>query len=143
MLITVRLFGAERFLLSCIMAVNMSLSLKEIIAEINNFASAREWDQFHTPKNLASSISIEASELLECFQWDNPPVDELIKDPQRLQKVKSELADVLNYTLRMCSILELNPIEIVTEKIQENEEKYPVNLSKGKSTKYTELRDEN
>lgn len=106
------------------------------------FAFERDWMQFHSPKNLAASISIEASELLECFQWDNPSANELIKDHQRLENVKSELADVLNYTLRMCSILGLNPIEIVTTKLQENEEKYPVNLSRGKSTKYTELRDE-
>ena len=122
---------------------NMSNGLNKIINMIDDFSNQRDWSQFHSPKNLAVSISIEANELLECFQWDNLPADELIKDPQRLEKVKSELADVLNYTLRMCSILELNPIEIVTEKIQENEEKYPVNLSKGKSTKYTELRDEN
>ena len=120
----------------------MALGLNKVTQMIDDFSNQRDWSQFHSPKNLAVSISIEANELLECFQWDNPPADELIKDPQRLQKVKSELADVLNYTLRMCSILGLNPIEIVTTKLQENEEKYPVNLSKGKSTKYTELRDE-
>jgi dCTP diphosphatase len=118
---------------------NMIIGLNKIINMIDDFSNQRDWSQFHSPKNLAVSISIEANELLECFQWDNPPADELIKDPQRLQKVKSELADVLNYTLRMCSILDLDPIEIVCQKLQENAKKYPVHLSKGKSTKYTEL----
>ena len=117
----------------------MSDDLKIITNMIDDFSNQRDWSQFHSPKNLAVSISIEANELLECFQWDNPPADELIKYPQRLQKVKSELADVLNYTLRMCSILDLNPIEIVSQKLQENAKKYPVRLSRGKSTKYTEL----
>lgn len=119
--------------------MDMSNDLKRITNMIDDFSNQRDWSQFHSPKNLAASISIEASELMECFQWDNPPADELIKDPQRLQKVKSELADVLNYTLRMCSILDLDPIEIVSQKLQENAEKYPVRLSRGKSTKYTEL----
>ena len=119
--------------------MDMSNDLKRITNMIDDFSNQRDWSQFHSPKNLAVSISIEANELLECFQWDNPPADELIKYPQRLQNVKSELADVLNYTLRMCSILDLDPIEIVSQKLQENAEKYPVRLSRGKSTKYTEL----
>lgn len=109
------------------------------MAKIDDFANERDWTQFHSPKNLAASISIEASELMECFQWDDPTTDELKVDARRLENVKSELADVLNYTLRLCSILELDPIEIVTKKLQENGKKYPVRLSKGKSTKYTEL----
>lgn len=113
--------------------------LESLTVKINKFATDRDWTQFHSAKNLAASISIEASELMECFQWDDPTTDELKVDSRRLENVKSELADVLNYTLRMCSILELDPIEIVTKKLQENAKKYPVRLSKGKSTKYTEL----
>lgn len=113
--------------------------LTELIGRIDQFATDRDWTQFHSVKNLAASITIEASELMECFQWDDPTVDELKLDARRLEQVKSEVADVLNYTLRLCSILELNPIEIVTEKLQENAKKYPIHLSKGKSTKYTEL----
>ena len=113
--------------------------LEELTKKIDQFAIDRDWTQFHSPKNLAASISIEASELMECFQWDDPTTDELKVDARRFENVKSELADVLNYTLRLCSILELDPIEIVTKKLQENGKKYPVRLSKGKSTKYTEL----
>ena len=113
--------------------------LEKLTATIDQFATDRDWTQFHSAKNLAASISIEASELMECFQWDDPTADELKMDARRLENVKSELADVLNYTLRLCSILELDPIEIVTKKLQENAKKYPVRLSKGKSTKYTEL----
>lgn len=113
--------------------------LEELTATINQFAIDRDWTQFHSPKNLAASISIEASELMECFQWDDPTADELKMDARRLENVKSELADVLNYTLRLCSILELDPIEIVTKKLRVNAEKYPVKKSKGSSKKYTEL----
>jgi dCTP diphosphatase len=113
--------------------------LEELTATINQFAIDRDWTQFHSAKNLAASISIEASELMECFQWDDPTADELKSDVRRLEQVKSEVADVLNYTLRMCSILELDPIEIVAKKLEENAKKYPIRLSKGKSTKYTEL----
>ena len=109
------------------------------MAKIDDFANERDWTQFHSPKNLAASMSIEASELLECFQWDDRTADELKMDARRFENVKSELADVINYSLRLCSILELNPIEIVTKKLHENAKKYPVRLSKGKSTKYTEL----
>jgi len=115
----------------------MSLSLKEIIAEINDFASAREWDQFHTPKNLASSIVIEAGELLECVQWDNPSCEELISDKDRITQIGEEIADVLNYSLRLCSLLNLNPLEELEKKLVKNESKYPVSSSKGTSQKYT------
>ena len=113
--------------------------LEELTKKIDQFAIDRDWTQFHSPKNLAASISIEASELMECFQWDDPTIDALKVDARRLENVKSELADVLNYTLRLCSILELDPIEIVTKKLQENGKKYPVNKSKGSSKKYTEF----
>ena len=119
-------------------AKNMS-DLEELMSKIDQFVTDRDWTQFHSPKNLAASMSIEASELLECFQWDDLTADELKMDARRFENVKSELADVINYSLRLCSILELNPIEIVTKKLHENAKKYPVRLSKGKSTKYTEL----
>ena len=117
----------------------MSNDLKRITNKIDDFSNLRDWTQFHSPKNLAASISIEASELLECFQWDDPTVDELKIDTRRLDNVKSEISDVLNYTLRLCSILDLDPIEIVSQKLQENAKKYPVRLSRGKSTKYSEF----
>ena len=104
--------------------------MKELMSEIDKFNKERDWDQFHTPVNLAKSISIEASELLECFQWsDNFEID----------SVKEELADVINYCLQMCIRLNLDPKEIVLDKMKKNALKYPVEKAKGKSTKYNKL----
>ncbi len=98
---------------------------------IDKFNKDRDWDKFHTPSNLAKSISIEANELLECFQWDN--------DNFNLQDVKEELADVMNYCLQMSMVLNMDIINIINEKMDKNEKKYPVNKAKGISTKYDKL----
>lgn len=98
---------------------------------IDKFNKDRDWDQFHTPSNLAKSISIEASELLECFQWDDNNYD--------LENVKEELADVANYCIQMSQVLNLDIIEIINEKIDKTEKKYPIEKAKGVSTKYTKL----
>lgn len=113
--------------------------IKEIIKEINKFASEREWDQFHSPKNIATSISIESAELLECFQWSDPEISEVLADDKLLKSVEEEIADVMIYSLRLCSILGSEPIKIMKSKLEKNTEKYPVSKSKGKSTKYHEL----
>ena len=104
--------------------------LEELKQRIDKFNKDRDWDQFHSPVNLAKSISIEANELLECYQWS---------DKANLDDVKEELADVMNYCLQMCMALKLNPIEIITEKMLKNAKKYPVIKAKGVSTKYTKL----
>ena len=91
----------------------------------------RDWKQFHTPSNLAKSISIEANELLECFQWDDKNFD--------LQHVKEELADVMVYCQDMLDALGLDEDEIINMKMDMNEKKYPVEKAKGNSSKYTEL----
>ena len=91
----------------------------------------RDWDQFHTPANLAKSISIEANELLECFQWSDTDYD--------LEHVKEELADVIVYSQNMLDILGLDVDEIVMSKMAKNEAKYPVEKAKGSSAKYDEL----
>ena len=103
----------------------------ETIARIRKFTEDRDWDQFHTPSNLAKSIAIEAGELLECFQWNDTEFD--------LEHVKEELADVLVYSRNMLDRLGLDEDEIVNSKMDKNEAKYPVNKSKGSSAKYTEL----
>jgi len=110
--------------------------IKDIIKEINKFASEREWDQFHSPKNIATSISIESAELLECFQWSDPEVSEVLVDHKLLKSVEEEIADVMIYSLRLCSLLGSDPIEIMRSKLDNNSEKYPVDFSKGRSTKY-------
>lgn len=98
---------------------------------IDKFNKDRDWEQFHSPANLAKSISIEANELLECFQWDEEHYD--------LEEVKEELADVINYCLQMANKLDVDVIDIVNKKMDETEKKYPVDKAKGVSTKYTKL----
>ena len=104
---------------------------KETIERIRRFSEERDWDQFHSPANLAKSISIEANELLECFQWDEEHYD--------INEVKEELADVLVYCRNMLDKLELDEDEIVNAKMEQNEKKYPVSKSKGKADKYNKL----
>ena len=113
--------------------------LIDVVKQINSFASEREWDQFHTPKNIASSISIEAAELLECFQWDNPSISEVLENEVLLNSVEEEVADVLIYALRMCSILSMDVIETVNKKLVKNGEKYPIEKSIGSSLKSKKL----
>ena len=96
---------------------------QETIDRIRKFTEDRDWDQFHTPANLAKSISIEANELLECFQWSDTEYD--------ISHVKEELADVLVYCRNMLDKLELDEDEIVNEKMSRNEAKYPVEKAKG------------
>ena len=92
---------------------------------------SRDWEQFHTPANLAKSIAIESGELLECFQWNEDEFD--------LAQVKEELADVLNYCMRLASVLDLDVRQIVLGKIEKNRAKYPVEKAKGRSLKYDRL----
>ena len=104
--------------------------LTELMAQVVAFTEERDWDQFHSPENLAKSISIEAGELLECFQWSAEGNPEAIEE---------ELADVLNYCLLLASKLHLDPIDIVKKKLAISAQKYPVEKSKGRSTKYDQL----
>jgi len=104
---------------------------KETIDRIRKFTEDRNWDQFHSPANLAKSISIEANELLECFQWSDEEYD--------LDHVKEELADVLVYCRNMLDKLGLDEDEIVNAKMNKNEAKYPVEKAKGVATKYDKL----
>ena len=101
--------------------------MKELQKKIDDFNKERDWDQFHTPENLAKSIAIEAGELLECFQWDNK---------YDLEEVKEELADVLNYCIQMADKIGVYPKQIVLDKIKKNALKYPVEKAKGVSTNY-------
>ena len=103
----------------------------ETVKRIRKFSEERDWDQFHSPANLAKSIVIESAELLECFQWSD--------DEFNLQHVKEELADVLVYTQNLLDKLGLDADEIVNMKMDQNEAKYPIEKAKGNSAKYTEL----
>ena len=104
---------------------------EQIKQRIDKFVIERDWRQFHTPSNLAKSISIEASELLECFQWSDTDYD--------LEHVKEELADVLNYCIQMSQVLNLDIVDILNAKMDKTEKKYPLEKSKGVSTKYDKL----
>ena len=103
----------------------------ETIERIRKFSEDRDWDQFHSPENLAKSIVIEAAELLECFQWSNSDYD--------LQHVKEELADVIVYTQDLLDKLGLDADEIVNMKMEQNEKKYPVEKAKGNAAKYDQF----
>lgn len=94
------------------------------------FTHDRDWDQFHSPENLAKSIAIEAGELLECFQWNND---------YRKEDVIDELADVVNYCILLADKLGVDLEAIVIDKLHKNEKKYPIERSKGKSDKYDKL----
>ena len=104
---------------------------KETIERIRRFTRERNWDQFHTPVNLAKSISIEANELLECFQWSDTDFD--------MEHVKEELADVLVYCAGMLDKLDLDADLIVNDKLNKNESKYPVEKAYGNANKYNKL----
>ena len=104
---------------------------EQAINRIRKFVADRDWAQYHSPANLAKSISIEANELLECFQWSDTEYD--------LQHVKEELADVLVYCRDMLDALNLDEDEIINMKMDMNEKKYPVEKAKGNNKKYSEL----
>lgn len=107
------------------------MTLEQLLIEIDRFNKERDWDQFHTPANLAKSIVIEANELLEHFQFNEKEYDK--------EQVCEELADVLAYALMMCQRLDVDPIVITSQKMKKNAVKYPASKAKGSCKKYTEL----
>ncbi len=104
---------------------------KETIDTVLQFTADRDWQQFHTPANLAKSISIEANELLECFQWSDTDFN--------IQAVSEELADVLAYCIDMADVLHLDMDQIIIDKMKKNALKYPVEKAKGRADKYDQL----
>lgn len=101
-----------------------------MIQALREFVEERDWAQFHTPENLAKSVSIEAAELLENYQWGSPA---------NLENVQDELADVLTYCLLLADKLGMDPNEIVLEKLAKTQQKYPVEKARGRSDKYDQL----
>ena len=104
---------------------------KDTVERILRFTEDRDWDQFHSPANLAKSIAIESGELLECFQWSDTDY--------KLDDIKDELADVMVYCIDMLDKLGLDADEIINSKMDKNEAKYPVEKARGSAAKYTEL----
>lgn len=113
------------------------LGLKELV---NSFAKERDWDQFHSIKNLSMALSVESSELMELFQWMTEEESNAIKtNPEKYQKVQEEVADVFVYLLRIASKADIDLEQAVRSKMEKNKAKYPVELSRGNSKKYNEF----
>jgi NTP pyrophosphatase (non-canonical NTP hydrolase) len=119
-------------------AYRMSTDLQQLQAELRKFAKDRDWDQFHSPKNLAAALSVEAAELLEHFQWLTEEQSKALSQ-DRLDQVGEEIADVLLYLVRLSDKLGIDPMEAAKHKLIRNAEKYPIDRAKGSIKKYTEL----
>lgn len=113
-------------------------SLQQLRNAIRDFAQARDWEQFHTPKNLIMALSVETAELMEHFQWLTPEQSRQISADSRTA-VGQEIADVLIYLTRLADVLDIDPVQAAFEKIQINAQKYPVEQSRGNNTKYNRL----
>jgi NTP pyrophosphatase (non-canonical NTP hydrolase) len=112
--------------------LRMNTDFSELQQRITAFRDARDWAQFHTPRHLASAISIEAAELLEAFLWKKD-------DEVNPEKLKEEIADIMIYCTLLCDRLGIDPLEIMRKKLDKNEQKYPVEKAKGNARKWTEL----
>ena len=119
---------------------NQSINTELLLSEINKFVNDRDWDQFHSLKNLSMALSVESSELLEIFQWMNEQQSNQIESkPETLAQVEDELSDIFYYLLRISSKLNINLEESLLKKMKKNAEKYPVEKSKGLAKKYNEI----
>jgi dCTP diphosphatase len=116
----------------------MSHELEELRTLLSKFASERDWDQFHSPKNLAAALAVEAAEVLEHFQWISEEGSRSLSESKK-SEVAHELADVLLYLLQLSDKLGIDLISAGRSKLVANAEKYPVERAKGSSRKYTEL----
>jgi NTP pyrophosphatase (non-canonical NTP hydrolase) len=116
----------------------MNADIQALQTALRSFAQEREWEQFHSPKNLAAALSVEASELLEHFQWLTEEQSRSLADTKR-NAIAEEIADVLLYLLRLADKLDIDPIDAARKKLAINAIKYPVDLAKGTSKKYSEF----
>lgn len=116
-----------------------NIDLQKLNADIETFVNERDWDQFHSVKNLSMALSVESSELLEIFQWMKEEDSNKVKnDPKIMQKVEDEVADVFVYLMRIISKTDIDLEKVVRAKMKKNAEKYPVTKVKGSSKKYDE-----
>jgi dCTP diphosphatase len=116
----------------------MTIAFQDLRDKLREFARARDWDQFHTPKNLATALAVEAAELLEHFQWLRDEESTSLQ-PEVREAVSLEAADVLLYLVRLADKLDLDLISLAERKIEINSEKYPAALARGNAKKYTDL----
>ncbi len=106
--------------------------------QLRAFAQERDWEKFHTPKNLVMALSGEVGELTELFQWLTPDESKVVMTGKTKEDVRDELADVLVYCLRICDVLNIDPYQAIQSKMKKNAAKYPAHLAKGSAAKYTE-----
>jgi NTP pyrophosphatase (non-canonical NTP hydrolase) len=107
------------------------------VSQLRRFAAERDWEQFHSPKNLAMALSVEVAEIVEVFQWLTEDQSRKL-DGEKLDKVKEEIADVMIFLTNLADKLGIDPLDAAKEKIEKNRKKYPANIVKGKAHKYTE-----
>jgi dCTP diphosphatase len=113
-------------------------SHKTLAAELRTFAAERNWDQFHSPKNLAMALAVEVAELMEHFQWLTEDQSSSLP-PEKLQQVRDEIGDVMIYLTRLADKLGANPVEAAFEKLEVNRAKYPADKVRGSAKKYNEI----
>jgi dCTP diphosphatase len=118
--------------------ISPSKTLEPLVLALRAFAAEREWEQFHTPKNLACALSVEAAELLEHFQWLTEAQSQALTDAKKAE-VAAEAADVFLYLLQLCDKLDIDLVAAAHAKMQVNAEKYPAALARGTAAKYTDL----
>jgi NTP pyrophosphatase (non-canonical NTP hydrolase) len=119
---------------------DQDININSIKEKIKQFIRERDWEQYHHPKELAISLSLEAAELLELFQWkEKQSLEELKKDKDLMQKLKEELADIMIYAIDVANYIGIDVSDAILEKLKKNAEKYPVEKAKGSNKKYSEL----
>tara|TARA_B100000965_G_scaffold403430_1_gene431483 strand:- start:2058 stop:2411 length:354 start_codon:yes stop_codon:yes gene_type:complete len=114
-----------------------TLDLGKIKKKLREFSNKRDWDQFHTPKNLSMALSVEIAELVEIFQWSNNGGLDVAQNSR--EQIEMEIADIFNYLIKFVDILDIDLERVSLEKIDLNAEKYPINKVKGKAIKYLDL----
>ncbi|MDB9896812.1 nucleotide pyrophosphohydrolase [Gammaproteobacteria bacterium] len=116
-----------------------NLNLDVIKEKLKQFSKERDWEQYHSPKNLAMALSVEVAELVEIFQWSNDGGIKEVENEQTRKEIEEEIADIFNYLIKFVDLMDIDLEKISLEKIQKNDEKYPVEKSKGNSEKYNKL----
>lgn len=111
--------------------------MKDLVKQLREFAKERDWEQFHSPKNLAMALSVEVAEVVEHFQWLTQEQSRNL-GPAKLEEIRDEIADVMIFLVNLADKLGVDPIEAAKEKISKNEKNYPAHMVKGKALKYSE-----
>ena len=115
------------------------MDIKLIQSRLKKFAEERDWEQFHSPKNITMALSVEVAELVEIFQWSNSGGLDEINDPDTKVQIEKEIADIFNYLLKLTDMLDIDLEKAALNKIDENDAKYPVEKFKGISKKYSDI----